>query len=272
MNVAPAGFAMERDLPAGFAAFYLPLHRRFTPAQQSLAQVRRERLARAHAGELPTYLPASEATQREWRIELPDWCSDQRNQMTGPADDAELCVKMLNSGAPGVMLDLEDSMANTWEHLMLGHRNIVSALYGELEYEDPKRGGIVGIKPGKTVVWNRVRGLHLSQAGVITHALTSASLFDLALLVFTLEYERLLHPLCIYIPKSESGEEAVWWKDVFDALIEAKGWRRDAIKAMALIESHPIAFQMEEFLYNLREYVVGLNLRRWDYMASLIHF
>jgi len=41
---------------------------------------------------------------------------------------------------------------------------------------------------------------------------------------------------------------------------------------MALVESHPLAFQMEEFLYNLREHVVGLNLGRWDYMASLIHF
>jgi malate synthase len=29
---------------------------------------------------------------------------------------------------------------------------------------------------------------------------------------------------------------------------------------------------MEEFLFNLREYLVGLNLGRWDYMASLIHF
>ena len=85
--------------------------------------------------------------------------------MTGPADDAELCVKMLNSGAPGVMLDLEDSMANTWEHLMLGHRNIVAALYGELTYEDAKRGGTVRITPSNTVVWNRVRGLHLSQGG-----------------------------------------------------------------------------------------------------------
>jgi malate synthase len=41
---------------------------------------------------------------------------------------------------------------------------------------------------------------------------------------------------------------------------------------MALVESHPLAFQMEEFLYNLREHIVGLNLGRWDYMASLIHF
>jgi malate synthase len=29
---------------------------------------------------------------------------------------------------------------------------------------------------------------------------------------------------------------------------------------------------MEEFLFNLREHIVGLNLGRWDYMASLIHF
>lgn len=41
---------------------------------------------------------------------------------------------------------------------------------------------------------------------------------------------------------------------------------------MALVESHPLAFQMEEFAYNLRDHVIGLNLGRWDYMASLIHF
>ncbi len=60
-----------------------------------------------------------------WRIDLPAWCHDQRNQMTGPADDAELVIKMLNSGAPGVMLDLEDSMANEWPHLRAGIHNIL---------------------------------------------------------------------------------------------------------------------------------------------------
>src|SRR5438552_18687852 len=29
---------------------------------------------------------------------------------------------------------------------------------------------------------------------------------------------------------------------------------------------------MEEFAWNLRDHIVGLNLGRWDYMASLIHF
>ena len=96
----------------GFLEFLLPLHREFTPRQRHLIAKRERALAEAHRGNLPNYLPSSEATGGRWKIELPAWCRDQRNQMTGPADDAELVVKMLNSGAPGVMLDLENSMAN----------------------------------------------------------------------------------------------------------------------------------------------------------------
>jgi malate synthase len=271
VNVVPQEEIFPERLPAGFREFFAPLHERFAPEQRRLTRARADKLARAHLGDLPNYLPQSAANRSDWRVELPSWCADQRNQMTGPADDAELVVKMLNSGAPGVMLDLEDSMVDDWEHVALGHENIVNALYGELTYADAKRNEIVRIKPGATVIWTRVRGLHLSQAGVAGEV-TSASLFDAALLVYRVEYERLRHPLCIYIPKSESAEEALWWSALFEALVEAKGWGCGSIRAMALIESHPIAYEMEEFLYNLREYIVGLNLGRWDYMASLIHY
>ena len=154
---------------------------------------------------------------------------------------------------------------------MLGHeQHSLPRSTASSTYDDAKRGGTVGIEPSSTVVWNRVRGLHLSQAGVCCDdEFTSASLFDLALLAYRLDYARLKHPLCIYIPKSESAEEALWWRDVFDAIIAAKGWEPGSIKAMALVESHPIAFEMEEFLFNLRDYILGLNLGRWDYMASL---
>ncbi|MEK7331176.1 MAG: hypothetical protein AAB113_10275 [Candidatus Eisenbacteria bacterium] len=273
MNAAPAGFDPERDLPQGFWAFYAPLHRRFTARQQALATRRLVTLADAHHGALPDHLPPSPATTGEWRIALPAWCQDQRNQMTGPADDGELVVKMLNSGAPGVMLDLEDSMANAWPNLMLGVRNILSALRGELTYEDEKRGRTVGIEPSATVIWNRVRGLHLAQAGVLPgEDLTSASLFDLGLITYQVDAERLRHPLCFYIPKSESAEEALWWAEVFHALECAKRWPNGSIKCMALVESHPLAYRMEEFLFHLRDHILGLNLGRWDYMASLIHF
>ncbi len=272
MNTAPPG-AAERDLPAGFLDYYAVLHREFTPRQQGLAAARIARLTAAHTkGALPSHLPPSEATESAWQIQVPHWCADQRNQMTGPADEAELVVKMLNSGAPGVMLDLEDSMANAWENTLRGVANIVSALHGTLTFEDIKRGRRVGIDSSTVAVWNRVRGLHLSQAGVMTDGHTSASLFDLALVAYQVDASKLRHPLAFYIPKTESAEEALWWRDAFQAVAIARGWPRDWIRCMALVESHPLAYQMEEFLYGLREHIVGLNLGRWDYMASLIHW
>jgi malate synthase len=272
MNCPPPDFRADRDLPRGFLDFFRPLHAEFAPRQRALVAARDVVLAQAHAGHLPNHLPPSDATRLGWSIELPGWCLDQRNQMTGPADDGELVVKMLNSGAPGVMLDLEDSMANRWSNLMEGVRNILAALEGELSYEDKKRGRRVTIQPSSTVIWNRVRGLHLSQAGIVDGETTSASLFDLALITYQVDWEALRHPLCIYIPKSESAEEALWWRDVLRAVALRRGWDERAIRCMALVESHPLAHQMEEFLYHLRDHILGLNLGRWDYMASLIHF
>jgi malate synthase len=273
MNTAPPDFVPERDLAPGFMSFYRPLHDAFTRRQQDLARRRAERLAAAHRGQLPDHLPPSAATRGEWRIELPVWCRDQRNQMTGPADDGELVVKMINSGAPGVMLDLEDSMANQWPCHVRGVANILAALHGTLTYEDRKRGRTVGIAPSEVVVWNRVRGLHLSQAGVMGDtSVTSASLFDLARIAHGVEPSKLRHPLCIYIPKSEAAEEAPWWSDVFRAIEQSLGWPSGWIRCMALVESHPLAYEMEEFLHPLRDRILGLNLGRWDYMASLIHF
>lgn len=286
INSSPDNFNLQQDLPRGFLEFFLPLHQRFTPWQQKLITKRKQVLADALAGKLPNHLPSSEATTGKWRIELPKWVEDQRNQMTGPADDAELVVKMLNSGAPGVMLDLEDSTANYWDHLELGIKNLLSALRGELTYFDKKRNKEVSILSSKTVIFTRARGLHLSQRLKGLDAarppqeriagfgpdLASASLYDVCRVAFAVDAGALKHPLSFYIPKSESAEEALWWSALLKEVARFKGWPEDTIKCMALVESHPLAFQMEEFLYNLRDHIVGLNLGRWDYMASLIHF
>jgi malate synthase len=272
VNSAPAGFEAAGDLPAGFLEFLAPLHAALTLRQQALIARRDAALAEAHAGKLPNYLRPSVSTMQPWQIELPEWCFDQRNQMTGPADDAELVVKMLNSGAPGVMLDLEDSNANTWEHLSLGIHNILEALAGRLTYFNQKRNCAIGIQPSKTVIFTRPRGLHLHQAGILRDELLPAPLFDVAMVAYQVDIAALKHPLSFYIPKSESADEALWWRDLFQMIARAKGVPANAIKCMALVESHPLAFQMEEFASNLHEHILGLNLGRWDYMASLIHF
>jgi malate synthase len=272
VNSAPPDFDPARDFPAGFMEFLLPLHKMFTPRQQELVQRRAEALQASLEGNKPSHRFPSDAVRNGWRITLPEWCRDQRNQMTGPADDAELCVKMLNSGAPGVMLDLEDSCVNEWSHQQTGVGNILACLRGRLTYYDKKRQRTVTIQPSSTVIFTRPRGLHLSQAGVLPGELMSASLFDLGRILYSIDPAELKHPFCVYIPKSESAEEALWWRDLFQALARQCGLPHDYIKCMALVESHPLAFQMEEFAYNLRDHIIGLNLGRWDYMASLIHF
>ena len=271
LNAPPEEFLPQRDLPEGFLSFLTPLHRRFSPWQADVVAERRIVLDESHNGVKPLHRYPGGAVRNGWRIELPEWCQDQRNQMTGPADDAELVVKMLNSGAPGVMLDLEDSNVNEWHHQQRGAENILAALRGKLTYFDKKRDRTVGIQPGPTIIWIRPRGLHIQQAGIFDEPM-SASLFDVARIAYTIDPSELKHPLCFYIPKSESAEEALWWRELFHAIAVARGWPSDYIKCMALVESHPLAFQMEEFLYNLREHILGLNLGRWDYMASLIDF
>ncbi len=268
-NVVPS----DDELPPGFRAFLEPLHRRFTPWQRFIAESRRRGLEASWNGAPPDHDGSVRSVlirNGEWSVAVPPWMADQRNQMTGPADDAELCVKMLNSGAPGVMLDLEDSMTNVWACTKRGVANAIKALHGELTYAG-KKGETVGIRPSAAVVFTRVRGLHMSQHGVYGETV-SASVFDAALLVFGVDPAKLRHPLCLYIPKSESAEEARWWGEFLKALALAKGLPADAIKCMALVESHPLAYCMEEFLFELREHILGLNLGRWDYMASLIHF
>lgn len=272
INTAPENFEAQIEFPKGFYEFLEPLHRAFTPRQQELVDLRQDVVRRSHKGELPTYLPESKAKTENWKIELPVWIRDQRNQMTGPADDAELVVKMLNSGAPGVMIDLEDSQANLWENTHQGIENTLKALHGELSYFDKKRNAEIAIKDSQTAILVRVRGLHLNQAGIFADELMSASLYDAARVAFGVEKAKLKHPLTFYIPKSESAAEALWWRDLFQTIENHLGWERGFIKCFALVEAHPLAFQMEEFLYNLREHILGLNLGRWDYMASLTHF
>src|SRR5437868_1931501 len=272
MNCAPAVLNAGDDLPHGFLEFLAPLHKQFTPRQQALIAKRAQVLRASHQGHPPDYLPDSKATTSSWHIEVPDWCADQRNQMTGPADDAELTVKLLNSGSPAVMLDLEDSTANAWPNIILGVANIISAYKYELGYHDRKRDKHVTVQRSKTVTWIRPRGLHISQAGIFKNEVTSASLFDLALIWYQIDPAWLPHNFSVYIPKSESAEEALWWRDLFQVLAKHKGLPADYIKCMALVEAHPLAYEMEEFLFNLREHCLGLNLGRWDYMASLIDF
>src|ERR1700730_290119 len=85
VSSTPPGFDPARDLPAGFMEFFLPLHQVCTPRQQELALKRIEVLQRSLEGDKPRHLFPSDTVRNGWRITLPEWCRDQRNQSNGPA-------------------------------------------------------------------------------------------------------------------------------------------------------------------------------------------
>ncbi|HWT04497.1 MAG TPA: hypothetical protein VN224_01970, partial [Xanthomonadales bacterium] len=53
MSAAPADFSIETDLPPGFAAFYRPLHDRFTARQQAAIENRHRVLDASQHGRKP---------------------------------------------------------------------------------------------------------------------------------------------------------------------------------------------------------------------------
>lgn len=249
-------------LPMGFLTFLYRLHVRFTPWQRELIEERRRQLDESHQGRYPSY----EEILSDWgQINLPSWIRDQRNQMTGPACNSKFVKGMLGSGAPGVMLDLEDSVAfDNWQRISEGHEYIQRALAGE--YDPPVVAGEQG-----TIIFTRVRGLHMGQAGIFTgetEELVSASLFDVALVCYQLTLDKLRHPPCFYIPKTDRSAEGKWWSQVFQTIEEELHWPEGSIKCMALVESHCLAHELDLFICNLRRYLIGLNLGRYDYLAS----
>jgi len=132
VNSAPPEFDPARDLPRAFSNF----SRRCMP----LLTLRRQRIDRAprlRAGGGPTR-ERFPITCRLWSpptipgaLSFLPGARIQRNQMTGPADDADLVVKMLEF--PVLRRHARSGRfppPNAWEHNSQGIKNILEALAG----------------------------------------------------------------------------------------------------------------------------------------------
>ena len=73
-----------------------------------------------------------------------------------------------------------------------------------------------------------------------------------------------------YLPKLESHLEARLWAQAFALAEEELGIAPGSIRCTVLIETILAAFEMDEILYELRDYGCSLNAGRWDYIFSCI--
>lgn len=259
--------------PEAFA-FLAELQRRFGPA---IATCLRDRLRRKEAwdaGELPHFLPETEAIRNgDWRVApLPTDLQDRRVEITGPVE-RKMIINALNSGARVFMADFEDSNTPTWENQVVGQANLFDAIRRTIHYTAPETGKSYQLVPEPAVLFVRPRGLHLPERHAqLAGAAMSGALFDFGLYLFHngAELVRRRTGPYFYLPKLESHREARVWNEIFCFAQDALGLPRGTIKATVLIETLPAAFEMDEILYELRQHSAGLNCGRWDYIFSFI--
>ena len=183
-----------------------------------------------------------------------------------------MIINGLNSGASVFMADFEDAHSPTWEGTIAGQVNLWDAVRGTIEYT-AEGGRVYHLDPRRATLMVRPRGWHLEERHVeVDGQPISASLFDFGLFFFHNARElraRGTGPY-FYVPKLEHYLEARLWNDVFRWSQAELGIPNGTVRATALIETLPAAFQMDEILYELREHSAGLNCGRWDYLFSFI--
>ncbi|MDQ3751278.1 MAG: malate synthase A [Actinomycetota bacterium] len=254
-------------------AFVAGLQREFNTRRKTLLARRAERQAELDSGTSLDFLPATEATRDDgWRVAPPpEDLRDRRVEITGPTD-RKMVINALNSGAKGFMADFEDSNSPTWRNMIGGHRNLIDAIDGSIEFTGPDgKNYRLGEEVATLLV--RPRGWHLPEKHIrVDGEPLAGALCDFGLFVFH-NAKRLVDKGSgpyFYLPKMESHLEARLWNDIFIFSQDAMNVPRGTIKATVLIETVPAAFEMEEILYELRDHSAGLNAGRWDYMFSMI--
>ncbi len=249
------------------------LAEQYTPRLQALLAAREQRQAEYDAGQSPDFDSATYTIRNsDFQIaEIPREVLDRRTEITGPVN-RKMVINALNSGAQVYMADFEDSTAPAWHNLLDGQHNLFDAIRRQIDFSTPQ-GKHYQLKEHTAVLMVRPRGLHLPEAHVLLEGQPiPACLFDFGLYLYHNQQalrEAGSRPY-FYLPKLEHYREAEWWADVIRYAELALNIPPGTVRVTVLIETLPAVFQMDEILYYLRDYILGLNCGRWDYIFSYI--
>ena len=182
-----------------------------------------------------------------------------------------MMINALNSGARVFMADFEDANSPTWRNVLDGQRNVRDAVRREITLETGEKS--YRLNDSTATLMIRPRGWHLYERHfAVDGEYVSASLFDFGLAMFHNARELLERGSgpYFYLPKLESHLEARLWAQAFALAEEELDLPPGSIRCTVLIETILAAFEMEEILYELRDYGCALNAGRWDYIFSAI--
>ncbi len=269
----PQGMQYEEILTEDALALAKSLEQRFGKRRKDLIKQREELQHRLDAGEKLDFLEeTAHIRTSDWKVQpVPQDIQDRRVEITGPVD-RKMIINALNSGAKVFMADFEDAHSPTWRATVAGQQNIKDAFTDNLSFVN-EQGKVYGVGDNPAILMLRLRGWHMEEKNVFLNGeRISAGLFDLALLL-THNHKAALENgkgLYFYLPKIEHHLEAKLWNDAFEFCEEYLGLPKSTLRCTVLIETITAAFQMDEILYELKDYIVALNAGRWDYIFNFI--
>ena len=257
-------------------AFVGELHDRFAAARERALGARAKRYEGIVRSGTLDFLPeTAHVRSGSWSVATaPPALADRRVEITGPATPTKMAINALNSGAKVWLADLEDACTPSWSNLIDSQLSLFDLAREKLAYSSPE-GKEYRVNDYTTapVVVMRPRGWHLPEAHLEWDGREAiGALVDFGLHFFhnaALLTKQGRGPF-YYLPKMESHLEARLWAEIFALAEETLGVAHGTIRATVLIETITAAFEMEEILYELREYASGLNAGRWDYLFSII--
>ena len=269
---------------SSFCEYLIDLHDKFDKTVAEIRSNRAKVLDKAlRRIEMPSYLPVSEINTSDWKVPpLPEDLKKPGIEISGPACVTGMFINALNPGpnghrAEGYLDDDEDSAGHRFIDTVTAAINRLSAVRGSLEYYDKARDKQYKLQNGPIPFFmHRERGLHLDEPEVrIDGSPVSAALLGTGLTMFHAGREQINNNqgIYFYLPKLESADEAGFWRNFFDFSKTYLNFPSNTIiRAIPLVESLPITYQMEEALYALGPYAAGLNAARWDLKASIFEF
>ncbi len=260
-------------IPAEAIAFVAELAERFGARRLELLQKRVVRQKKFDAGELPDFLPETKTIRESaWKVaSIPADLQDRRVEITGPVE-RKMIINALNCGAKVFMADFEDSLTPTFENVFDGQKNLYDAVRKTISFQSPEGKEYKLNDPIATLIV-RPRGWHLDEKHATLNGKPIAGAFlDFGLYFYLNAKEQLTRGSgpYFYLPKLENAEEAKLWADIFNFAEDTLTLKRGTIKATVLIEVITATFEMHEILHVLKDYCVGLNCGRWDYIFSFI--
>ena len=276
-----AGVEIRGSMQPGFETVLTPaalefvadLTRRFGSRVAALLQARAARQRQLDEGALPDFLPETRGVREgEWRVTtIPADLQDRRVEITGPTD-RKMVINALNSGAKVFMADCEDSLTPTWDNVVQGQINLRDAVDRTIAFSQPD-GKRYQLNSQLATLIVRPRGWHLYEKHLhIDGKQVPGAFVDFGLYLFHNHASLRAHGTgpYFYLPKLENHLEARLWAEVLRYSEQKLGLAPRTIKVTVLIETILAAFEMDEILFELKDYIVGLNCGRWDYIFSFI--